>query len=248
MQLRNILLVIIIGSMISSCSLTTVRRTSDHISALRDKKIVVLPPKVEVNMLEFSGKKQRMYDFEYYLEGIIADNITEILHENHLKSKFLHRREIYDKKLVETDGRIQDRANEILGELYTTVSMPTKQAYEIQKNIDCSIASDLGTKSDSDVIAIVQYDQKSKTTGAKTGEFLMAVLVGSSSNDKAAERSVMLISFFDAKTGKLIWSNLALDEKSIFGAMTVGKSHRAADAKHLRALMTNTLRPIWSEK
>ena len=233
--------------MISSCSFTTVRRSPDHIAALRDKKVIVLPPKVEVNMIEFSGKKHRMYDFEYYLEGIIADNITEILNDNHLKSKFLHRREIYDKKLVETDGRIQDRANEILGELYTTASMPTKQAYDIQRNIDCSIASDLGAKSDSDVIAIVQYDQKSKTTGAKTGEFLMAVL-GNSGNNEAAERSIMLISFFDAKTGKLIWSNLALDEKSIFGAMTVGKNHRDADAKHLRTLMTNTLRPIWSEK
>lgn len=234
--------------MISSCSFTTVRRSSDHISALRDQKIIVLPPKVEVNMVEFSGKKQRMYDFEYYLEGIIADNITEILHENHLKSKFLHRREIHDKKLVETDGRIQDRANEILGELYTAASMPTKQAYEIEKNIDCSITSDLGIKSDSDVIAILQYDQKSKTTGAKTGEFLMAVLVDNSSNDQAAERSVMLISFFDAKTGKLIWSNLALDQKSIFGAMTVGKNTRAADTKYLRNFMTTTLQPIWSEK
>lgn len=233
--------------MISACS-TTVRRSADYVNLLRDKQVVILPPKVEVNMVEFSGKKQRMYDFEYYLEGLISDNVAEILNENHLKAKFMHGREIYDKKLVEVEGRIQERANTILGALYTPVDMNTKKAHAIEENIDYTITSDLGKKTNSDVIAIVQYDQKSKTTGAKTADFLMAVLVKNSGNDNAAERSVMVISFFDAKTGKLIWSNLALDEKSIFGAMTCSKNHRAADTKHLRALMTDALRPIWKDQ
>lgn len=249
MKLHNILLLICVAVLTSACAkMTTVRRSPDYVSALSGKQVVILPPKVEVNMVEFGGKKKRMDNFEYYLEGIIADNVSEVFRENHIQSKFLSNREIYDKKLVETDGRIQARANEMLADLYVTQAMDEKLAYVVEKNIDPCVTAELGKKSDSEVIAILQYTQNSKTTGAKTAEFMMAVLSsagsGRSSEVDAAERSVMLIAFIEAKSGRLLWSNLAFDEKSMFGAMSISKDHRAKDTKEIRKLTTLALKPL----
>ncbi len=249
MKLHNILLLICVAVLTSACAkMTTVRRSSDYVTAISNKKVVILPPKVEVNMVEFSGKKKKMHDFEYYLEGVIADNVSDVFRENHIQSKFLSNREIYDQKLVEMDGRTQTGANEMLAGLYVSSVMDEKIAHVIEKNIEPCVTEVLGKKSDSEVIAIVQYTQNAKTTGAKTAEFMMACLSsyssGRSSQIDAAERSVMLVAFIEAKSGRLLWSNVAFDEKSMFGAMTISKDHRAKDNKEIRNLISLALKPL----
>lgn len=248
MKLYNIALLICVAVLTSACAQTTVRRSSDYIAALENKKVVILPPKVEVNMVEFSGKKKKMHDFEYYVEGIISDNAAEVLHDHNIKAKFLSNREIYDKKLVEIEARVQNDINEMLAGLYVTQAMNEKLAHAIEKNIDSCLAEELGKKTDAEVITIIQYTQNAKTTGAKTAEFLMAVLSsaasGRSSEVDAAERSVMVVAFVEAKSGRLLWSNLAVDEKSMFGAMSISRDHREKDTKEVRKLITLALKPL----
>ncbi len=136
MQIRNIGLLLLLVIVSACANLTTVRHKPDYTSNIRssNKVAIIIPPAAEVSMVGLSSPK-RMYDFEYRLEDIIADQVKEALNEIGLKSKIVKRKNLHDLGILYNEGRLRSIYNPIKKDLYKVISIDEKVAYAIDNNI-----------------------------------------------------------------------------------------------------------------
>ncbi len=106
------LLLIVTSACVSN---TTIRHSGnyDSVIARSNRVAVILPPEVEVTMIEFGGKKKRAYDYELHLESIIVDELIPALRAENIQPVIVSRRTLDEQELTMNAGRTRDRYNEL---------------------------------------------------------------------------------------------------------------------------------------
>ncbi len=199
---------ILIAVIISSCT-TTVRHKDNYQSAIArsNHQMLILPPLVEVGMIDISGKKERMYDYELNLEEILSQETIDALTNEGFRVKTIRRRTLHEQGLIRDEARMRTRYNESRELLYSKLMLDEKKAYNINENVGRQFSSVIGTKNGTDLLIMVDFMKDFKTTGAKTKDALMDIFLRtkySENNDK----SIMILTIIDSKTGDILWANI----------------------------------------
>lgn len=200
----------------SACSTTSVRRKADHLTDIDSSnyRVLILPPVAEVYMLGMS-KKTRMYDYEYQLEGILADQISSKIDLLGFKSTKLLRRELFERSLLREFESLYIEYSGIREKLYKKIALDPKEAFTIVENLgphSTIIANSWGA----DFLVFINYIRTYKD-GASKAVGLVLDLVTGSSNSGPADNSTIIIAIVNAKNGNILWTNLNGDTISSFG-------------------------------
>lgn len=199
---------------LSGCaSYTSIRSKSGNECALKGGRVIILPPKVEVNLLDTSNKKERMYDYEYFLEGVIANELANALNEQNISARVMTRRELHEAKAEEDFAKLKNSSKRMMSSLYEK-PMKKEEAYNINSRMS-DLPKNLEQKLKGNILAFVEYDQISKTAGLKAAGLAMKVLGALASggnyhnNSDPDNQQAVLVYFVDATNGDLIWSNIS---------------------------------------
>ena len=245
MYIRYLLLAYV-AIMASACaSNTTIRHSSDYQSAIArsNHQVLIMPPVAEVNMVDISSKKSRMYDYEYHLEDIIIREVIPALQEQGLRAKLVRRRDLHDQDLRADAARLRSRYDEVREELYKEVSWDKEKAFDVNENTG-PFATAIGEKNQGDLIVMIDYARDVKTSGARTFEVLKHGLLVAE-----ADRSVIIIAIIDAKNGKLLWSNLGMDVISVLGSgMDNSKTEDQAASDRIKTIMSTMFKKFNEEE
>lgn len=105
--------------MVSCANKTSVRHRNDYAKTLKQSRgITVLPVKAEVNMVSVTGKKERMYDYEYAIEEAIFKEAKPILKKKGYKVSMLNKRDLKDKNLFSNYELLYEGLEKETSELY----------------------------------------------------------------------------------------------------------------------------------
>jgi hypothetical protein len=250
----KILALAIVGVYLSSCSETTsVRHYQSYQDVIQTtKSALILPVQAEVNTVDVAGKKERMHDYEDHMEGVIANELIPMAQEKGLPVKLLTRKDIHDQNLLQIVDAMRDSYHEIREELYKVPLWDVKDAFVLSKNIGTT-AVDLGTKTNSDILILVDYLEISKTSGARTMDMAMniglALLGVHQDEDPTAQSNVIVLGIIDAKTGDILWINNAKGKQTALGEFFQSSgTDLEIDQRKAKVLLQNVLLPFNQEK
>jgi hypothetical protein len=87
---------------------------------------------------------------------------------------------------------------------------------------------------------MIDYVGSTKTNGARALDFTRALLIGGSTTP--AESSAMVLGIIDAKSGRILWTNMSTAFKDLFssGADKLSNADKV-DIKKVNALIENAL-------
>ena len=244
MWLRTILLIFPI--LLAACaSKTTVRHTPNYEATLKRKKnVLILPPVAQVYQVGAFGSKKRVYNYEAEFEALAAEEAEVDLTERGFNVKVMARKNLDEAGAYEAFTHLRNAYESALKELYAQHLWPENKAFNLSKNLG-GAAHELSKKTDSDLIAMVDYEGFVKTNGARTLDFISAAVLGVGAGAAAAESSVILIGLVDAKTGNILWTNRVDLQKDLFSAAFSNlSSQKSADAKKLQKLIDMTFIPL----
>lgn len=243
-------LVLSLAMMVSGCaSMTSVRHSESYDTTLqRQKEMVILPANVEVSTFDVSSKQTRMYDYEMHLEDVIKTALTTELGTHGFRTKSLNRRQIHEQHLEESVGRVRSAYNAARDELYADgPMMDKKKASSIINNIGPA-AIELGEKTNSDVILLVDYVGSIKTNGSRTRDFVVSLLINNSALLHDADNARIVVGIIDAKTGQLLWTNWSTHSEDLYSYMlSNASSHEKLENKKLQIIIKQLVAP-WKEK
>jgi len=249
MYLRYLLLVLLAVVSSACVSRTTVRHSSDYQSVIArsNHEVLVMPPVAEVNMVGLGNKKTRMYDYEYHLEDIIIQEVIPALQEQGLRAKVMRRRDLHDQGLTADFTRLRDRYNEVRDQLYKETFWDEKQAFDISENTG-PFATPIGAKNQGDLIVMLDYARDVKTSGARTADFMMDLVLRTNASQDA-DKSILIIGIIDAKTGKLLWTNLGMDMRSVIASGMIDNSYTEDElaSKRLKAILSTIFKTFKDE-
>ncbi len=231
--------------LLAACaSNTTVRHMPDYWATLkRQKNVLILPPVAQVYQVGAFGSKKRVYNYEAEFEALAAEETKVDLTERGFNVKVMARKNLVGAGAYEAFTHLRNAYESALKELYAQHLWPEKKAFDLSKNLGGS-AQELSKKTDSDLIAVVDYRGFVKTNGARTVDFISAAVLGVRAVE-AAEYSVILIGLIDAKTGNILWTNRVDLKKDLFSAAFSNlSSQKSADAKKLQKLIDMTFIPL----
>jgi hypothetical protein len=217
-------------------STTSVRHRSNYDFVVnRSHNFVVLPPAVEVNTIDVSNKKTPVHSYGINLESLIKERLVDRLTKSNLRVRILHRKDIAEQGVYPVFLRLQGKYNTVRDELYSPLLWDVKKAFAVEKNIGDDAVL-FGEKTDSDILIFVDYLRNIKTNGARIRDFAMGALL-KIGDDVPPDSTVMVISFVDAKTGNILWSNMQKYIATLFES----SSSEKADIKQLDTIIQLTL-------
>lgn len=239
-KVRVILLALVSVIFIGCASTTSVRRTSNYKSALEiNKNLAVLPTEALVYETQVSGKK-RLYDFEYNIEGIIADQIIPILRDKGFNARLLTRKDLHDQKLHEQVLRLEDRFKEVDQKIYKQYYMDEKLAFNIDDSIG-EVGFSAEMKSKIDLVVISKYSRTIKSSGSQALGLLMAAF---NQTTEPADVASLKIAIIELKTGKLIWANTA----TVINASFISSATKSEENKSIKEFILAVLKPLTEKK
>jgi hypothetical protein len=245
MNYSKFTLLILVALMASACAkYTTVRHTIGYQETLlQQRDVVVLPTDSRVHTIDVANKKTRMYDYEFYIEGIINEEITTSLRNIGLSPKHLTRQEIFDQNLTTPVNIVRYNYEEAYKELYKKPDWEEKDAFIISNTIG-SVGTEIAEKTNSKIVAIINHSRLAQTNGAMARDIAISLFTGSS-NSAPSDLSSMNIAFIELKTGRVLWTNNGSVPRSIF---TKASSNEELDRKEMKKLISTTLKPFNKEE
>lgn len=236
----RLIIVLSIIALLCSCSHTTARHHPNCKELLQQKKsVVILPPNVTVNTLDISGKKQRVHGYEDHLEKAIHTKILKAVEKRGFKAKLLSKKDIYDKDIADKVSNLKKAYNTTLNtKLYKEHLMDRKHAHSTQESVGQS-AIDLGKLTNSDLIFITDYSKVIKSSGAKTRDFVVSLLIG---RELAGEVYVMIVGIIDAKNGSVLWTNNNGFQNGVI-SFNIGANEKKDD-KELDHIISHNLKDL----
>ena len=237
---RVILLAVISIVFIGCASTTSVRHASNYRSTLEtNKNLAVLPTESLVYETQMSGSK-RLYDFEYNIEGIIADQIIPILRDKGFNARLLTRKDLHDQKLHEQISRLEDRFKEVDQKIYKQDYIEEKLAFNIDDSIgEVGFSSEI--KSKIDLVVISKYSRKIKSSGSQAFGLVMAAF---NQRTEPADVASLKIVIIELKTGKIVWANTA----TMINASFISSATKSEENKEIKEFILSVLKPLKDEK
>ncbi|MCT4635097.1 MAG: hypothetical protein N4A31_02465 [Rickettsiales bacterium] len=237
--LRAILLIVLALNFCACVNYTSVRYTPEYKSVInQNPEILILPPEAEVVTVEASGKSQKMYDYEYNIEFIIANQLISELAKKGFKSKLLDRKTIYDYKLNEAIAQLDQIYEKNRNELYTPTLWAEEKAFSISNNIGPS-AINIGSKTNSKILLVTNYARAIKTSGSRTKDVMMDLFLGTRHSDNA-DNAIIVIGIIEIKTGRILWTNRLTAMRGVFSS----SSNKEEEEKQMEAIIKNILAPL----
>ena len=231
---------------LSGCSnTTTLRHRADYDSTLmRHKEVLVLPPQAEINMVDASRRKDRMYNYEYYFEDIIESTIVTAVQEKGFRTKLLRKKDIRDQGLYDDYTRLRQSYNLVREELYAPLLWEESKAFNITQKVNMEAAKAIGEKTSSDIIVMIDYAGAVKTNGARACDFVVSILFSPAAAE-GADKSVIIIGLIEAKTGNVLWANMISDSKDLYRCAFANlSSEKKVEQERLDRLINLLLRPL----
>lgn len=237
MRIIRLLLLACFAFVFIGCSTTTVRHSKDYQSYLDESRnYVVLPPEATVSEIDISGTGKRLYNFEYNIEIIIAEQIIPILNDKGFRAKLLTRKDIHDQKINIAINRLDEEYQEISKKLYKEESISEDKAFNIDMNVG-NIISIPASQNNADIAIIASYIRSIKSSGSQALGFA-AALVGHGS--EPADIAKLQIAFINAKTGEILWVNRSAKIYSTFFSSDSKELERKIIKEHILL----TLKPL----
>lgn len=238
---------------LTACSNTTIRKNANFVeSDVLAHEIISLPTEAVVNTVDFGGKKERMHDYEYYIEDKINEALIAYLNQNGVGATLLNKKNIHDKGLSKNALMLRESFDANIEELYKAYVMPEEKAFAITNKVDLHNLV-LGNK-DNQLFLLSNYVADVKTSGARTADFLAGVASayfgGHNSSADQAEAAKIIVGLVDAKTGLLLWSNAYTLVKDSFSSMfeSMGKKSEKVDEERAKHVAETVLRPLFEPK
>ena len=92
---------------------------------------------------------------------------------------------------------------------------------------------------------IVDYAGAVKTNGARMLGFALSLLPYNAQAANNTDNSVMVIGIIDAKTGSVLWTNMSMDQKSLYSsAIDSFSSQKNVDTQRVNGLISTALKPL----
>jgi hypothetical protein len=118
-----------------------------------------------------------------------------------------------------------------------------KKAFNINEKVGIQFSSVIGQKNDTDLLIMIDFMKNFKTTGAKTKDAILDTFLRtnySADNDK----SIMILTIIDAKSGDILWSNLATHIPVLLNSATnFLLTEKEIDQKITKELLEKILKP-----
>ncbi len=242
MRLLNIFfLAFIIMSTIGCAKPTTLERyhAGYETEIIRHNEVLIIPPVATIHTVGAFGSKEKMYDYEFNLEDLIQRQMVAAIAEKGYRVQLLHKKTIAEQHLNNLVMPLRDEYALVSKELYTPARWEEEKAFSINQNLG-KIAIELGEKTHSDLILITDYSGAIKTNGARTADFIGAMLTGYSNALDNSDSATMLIAIIDAKNGNLLWSNMGHSILGLFNGTQTDKD----DIKRIDGMIADILKPL----
>lgn len=234
--------------MVSCANKTSVRHRNDYAKTLKHSRgITVLPVKAEVNMVSVTGKKERMYDYEYAIEEAIFKEAKPILKKKGYKVSMLNKRNLKDKSLFSNYELLYEGLEKETSELYKEPLMNVERAYNIENKVGMH-AMVVGRESRGDVLFLVNYLNNIQDNGARAlnvAMFVFSAAVGSTNSGHldGTDNAGILLSMVDAKNGNVLWCNHFFTSSGMMHDMFRGDS-KEVDKKRIDQLLSGALKTL----
>lgn len=243
MRLLNFTLLLFIIITTSACAKPkTMERHNSFYEGeiIQRNNVLIIPPVAEIAMVDTFGKRERMHDYEYHMEDLIHSEIYPLIREKGYNPIYLSKKDIVEKKLNNLVMQLRDIYDEETKALYKPALWEEEKAFSITENIG-KIAVDLGKKTNTDLILVLDYDLSIKTSGARTAGFMLAMISYSArSQVENNDVATMKIGIIDTKNGNVLWTNAHNDALGLFQET---KNHED-DVKRVRKILSKTLEPL----
>lgn len=239
--LKNVIFLAVAAVFLSSCTkTTTVRSGRNYQQALASAgNVSVLPPVVESNTVDASGKATRNYNYEYQVEDILVDMIVERLHTKGYKAKHITKKQIHDLKISRTMLALQEDYMEHIKTLYKPLVWEEKKSIDL--DVELTKSQNVKQLLDTDFIVFTEYYLKQKSSGSIAKDVTLSVLFSIAGVrahedpiEDAAESAALRVAIIDASNNKLIWSNII---RNGYGAWGATKDIDKLERKRLAVLL-----------
>lgn len=237
-KLIYLLLLLLIG-----CAPITTRQSSNYKDVIAGyKTMVLLPVEVEIKSIDASGKEKRIYDYEYHLETLVKNSIIPEMRSRGFNISFLGRKDAHDKGIYNEVLQLRRKYNDEIKILHNA-NFNEKNASSIDINFSTYIAK-IGEVTDSDLVMIADFSGYARTSGSVALSFVTGMITGVYSGGPSAASS-MLIGIIDTKSGKLLWSNTALEADALFISSSSNRAKQdKIDNKNINTLLKKILKPF----
>jgi hypothetical protein len=241
---------ILILLLASACSkITTVRQNvSFNSQDLKQSEISILPSNAIVYSVSGFGSKERVVDYEYYMEELLNRTLISNLEKSGYKVSFLSNKDLYDQKISNQVLELKNRYDISMKELYAQSYMQEEQALAIINNIDNKLTK-LTMDPNKKYLILSSYASSHQTNGARVTGFLIDALIGTRLSADA-DKSVLIIGIVDINTGDILWSNLSSDVSDAFSSSfkRITNSDDKIDEEKTDKLVSRVLDPLINPK
>ncbi len=239
-------LVLCLAIAVSGCGpkVTTIRHSVGYTDVLGSRAVTVLPPELEVYTVSANGAKERMYDYETHLESVIKERVIAALEKMDFRVMYLDRRDMHDKKLMDYVHGMRSVYRETTNELYKPLLLKEDLAFSVDKSIGPN-AIELGNATNSRVFVMVDYLQHTKNNSSRALAFATALLLNAPHATDDMDKSSMIIGFVDARSGKVLWMNMATSAEGdgIFGGNSL-QARTKADIRKTDNILSILFKPL----
>ncbi len=243
MRMFRFLLLACLAVTISACSSTSVRHAPEYrsvISAYHD--ISILPPDSKVNEVDAAGGNKRMYDYEYNMEFVIVDQLMAELQNKGFRARFIDRKTLYDLGLSDAAAQLGHIYSTERDSLYLKPLWEKEKAFAINNSVSQAAAL-IGSKTNSQLLILTDYARFIKTNGARTQDVLMDVFLNTRRSDEA-DKAVMIVGIIEAKTGRILWSNMGMSIRHAFSS----SADKKAEKEEMKRIVSYLLNPFNSDE
>ena len=223
--------------------LTTIRSSDDYVSTVKKTtQTVVLPAVATVNMVDIAGGQERMYDYEATMEALITRELGKALRAKGYAVTVIDKRAAHDRHLARLISDARADYTKQRNALYAKDPEDEKIALHTNKTVAAIAPLTQAGNFNGNVLVFADYVQRVKTDGARTRDFLMDGLFGTS-NGANVDNAMLYVGLINADTGQWLWSNTAFDFNTLLGDLFSGKNE-AADQERISALLKQILLPL----
>ncbi|MES2215517.1 MAG: hypothetical protein V4485_05870 [Pseudomonadota bacterium] len=244
MRFVHYTVIIFISLLLSGCAKTTsIRHSANYLDNLRgSKEIIILPPKVEINMVDTGGRRERMYDYEDHLAKVVEQQAKEVMSKIGYRVKALHKKDLHEQKLMDHTMALTHTYDTAREELYGSVLWKEDVAFSINKPLSPEVIL-LGSAVKGDIFLMIDYVGSIKTNGARAVAFAMSLLTGVGAEN--ADNAAMIVGLIDAKTGAVIWSNIVSESHCVItSAVTNLSSQDKIEIARLDRMLERVFQPL----
>jgi hypothetical protein len=247
--LKKIFWFVTLAAALTSCGpkMTLMRQHKNYAELLAStNKVAIIPPQVEINQVDGSGKLERQYNYEYNLEDTIIDILSEKLRAKNYKIHIFSRKDIHNLKISGNMVALRENYQEVINGLYTPEIWPEEKAFAVEARLNPN--KEFNDKVASDLVLFIEYFGRFKTKGAITKGVAANMALGLLGVQKAydikdePEYIEVRIALVENKNHHIIWSNK--DARGYSSWFSSNKSIDKTDRKRLNELFDAMLKSL----